>query len=359
MPKKQSLATPVHPPDFCFVEQLRGEHPPSFASMKALYEAALPLLALRPWKLLEESQLIVVRQPNNEDYCYCSVMGAVGEFFSVHAYLGAQAHALFRRISNGARIEPADFLASQNSVHVEYVPNNELEAPDHALLSALGVTRGRGMLHPIFRASRPGFHPWFVTAEEATLLAACLHAVTSICLEVVKTGAQKYWSHAGMLPLFVTEADSWRVQLVESAVPPESLLVPARLGPETLGRLRKQDYSVRGVIELDYFATMMPIGGKNERKACSGMALAVDAKQGFLFPPGLTGPPDPGESLVTALCGAIDAGKALPEEIRLQSERVKICIAPVAEALGLSLRVVRRLPAFDEARAGLLEFMSR
>ena len=357
MATQKSTQLETAPSDFCFVQQLRGENPPSLATMKALYDLALLLFAIRPWELLQENQVIVVRPPGRGDDCYCSVMGAIGQVFSVHAYVGAESFALFQRIVSGVEMEPADFVADRSSVYVEFVPKKELEAPDRQVLSALGLTTGKGVPTPIFRAGRPGYHPWFVTAEEAAQLGACLSVVASVCSEIVRTGTQRYWSRGpGLLPLFEPEGDSWQVNWIEAAAPAEQPVPAARLTPEQIAGLRSQNYPRGGPIEIDYFATMSAVGEKNERKASTGMALAVDATNGWLFPPGITSPPDPADALANVLVETIQSGKAFPSEIRVRSTRLEACIAGVAQTLAIPVRVVRRLPELAQARRSMRQF---
>ena len=358
MPKK-SPAAPTSPPESCFVNELRGENPPSFATMKNLYAMAGELFALRPWDLLDEDHLILVRDPDSGEFCYCSVMGAMGEVFSMHAYVGAEGYRMFRKISDGVGTDAAEFLATQNCVYVEFVPRNELDAPDRKLLARLDHPSGKGTAAPIFRALRPGYHPWYVTAEEAGLLATCLRAVIAVCSEIARTGKTPYWQMAGAYPIFVPTENSWRIELIEPVLPPEPPLSPAQTGLEATVSIRNRDYPVRGVIELDYFVSLIAVGRKGERKACTAVALAVDGDSGIVYKPELASPQtSAGDMLARALIGTIRETSAFPSEVRLRNSRVKDCLAPFAESLGLSLRVVPQLPAMDEARESLLRYFA-
>jgi hypothetical protein len=355
MPKKKP-AVPTPHPEFCFVDELHGENPPSFATMKHLYEQAGELFALRPWDLLNEGQLILVRHPDQENFCYCSVMGAIGEVFSMHAYIGSEGYRMFRKVSDGVETDPAEFLATQNCVYVEFVSRRDLYSPDRKLLAAVDHPSSKGMGAPIFRSIRPGYHPWYVNAEEASLLVTCLRAVIAVCSEIARAGSAQYWQKPSAYPLFVATADSWWIEMVEPVLPPEPPLSPARIRPEETASVRNRDYPVRGILELDYFVSLIAVGGKNERKACTAVALAVEAGSGIVYQAELASPQAAaGDVLAKALIGAIRTTDAFPAEVRLRNARVKACIAPVAESLGLPLRVVSRLPALEEACESLLQ----
>jgi hypothetical protein len=47
---------------------------------------------------------------------------------------------------------------------MELVSRNELKRQDSKMLAALGHPQSRGLVSPIFRVIRPGFHPWFINA---------------------------------------------------------------------------------------------------------------------------------------------------------------------------------------------------
>src|SRR5215471_2044616 len=101
-----------------FAKELAGETPPSFSTLKGLYELASGLYALRPWYLMDESKLILVPDLATGETCHCSVMGALGEIVSVYAYIGTEGYRLFRKMAAGKISGPGEFYASQKSVFV-------------------------------------------------------------------------------------------------------------------------------------------------------------------------------------------------------------------------------------------------
>src|SRR5665213_2439937 len=243
MPRKRT-APPTALPDRYFVKELAGENPPSLPAMKRLYELASSLYGLRPWRLLDESQLILVRDSVNGELCCCSVMGMLGEVYSMHAYIGTEILRLFRSLEAEEITEAGEFFATQHSVSVEFVPKAELERQDRELLAALGHPQGRGLASPIFRTIRPGFHPWFVTEEEARTLAECIRAVVVVCAAVASQKSVKFWGLTDTYPM-VSHVDGaeprYQVDLVKSILPTEPPIPTVRLEEEVLRPLRSQD----------------------------------------------------------------------------------------------------------------------
>lgn len=349
------------PSDHCFVGELPSENPPSFAQMRELYGVATELFAMQPWQMLNDRALTMVQAGSGGELCYCCVMGALGEVFAMHAYIGAESYRLFCDIQANRISEPGEYFARQRSVYVDYVSRKELERQDRELLAWLDHPQGKGVRSPIFRASRPGFYPWFVNAEEARALVECIRATIAVSRAVAGGKGKKFWSRNGVFPLVQKEtgdALEYRIDIVEAAQPEEAPLALAQADPEKLAKLRGRDYPVRGVMELDYILSGAPIGKKNERKACSAIALAVDGKTGIVYPPGLTSSHiPPGDSLANVFVDAVQASRAFPKEVRVRTQRLSDCLAPFMDSFGVTVGVSRKLPAADEARAHLLSFL--
>jgi hypothetical protein len=360
MPKNQAASAPV-PPERCFVKELAGENPPFFPAMERLYRLASDLYGLRPWRVLDEDNLIAVRDSVTGELCYCSVMGALGEVLSMHAYIGTEGLRQFRRIAAEEIADPGEFFASTHCVYVEFVPRSELLRQDRELLTTLGHPKGRGMASPIFRTMRPGFLPWFVTEEEARTLAECIRAVIVLCAAVASQESVKFWKLADTYPM-VTRTEGaeprYHVEMFHSILPPEAPVVPVRLAEETLLAARAHDYAVRGVMELDITYSGAAIGKKGERNAFASIAIAVDAETGMVLAPEVTDSSVPaGDALAKVFLKAIQTSWTLPKEVRVRNQKLKDSLATLMESFGVTVRVASRLPASDEARSHLLGFL--
>lgn len=360
MPKKRATSRLV-PTDLCFVNDLAGEAPPTFAAICRLYELASKLFSLRAWQFLDESQLIAVRDSRNGEFCFCSVMGALGEVYAMHGYLGSEGLRAFRRLEAEELTEPGEFFAIMRSVYVEFVPRSELEKQDRELLEMLDHPTGRNVPAPMFRAIRPGFQPWFVTAAEAHTLAECLHAVIVVASAAASQKKVRFWDKADTYPI-VTRVEGTeprdKIDLLEIRLPPAPTIPPASLDEKSLEALRGHDHAVRGTMELDHIFSGTPIGKKNERKACASIALAVDAGSGVVYAPEITDARVArADILARVFVNAVQSSRTLPQEVRVRSQALKDSLAPLMQSFGIKVRVAKQLPATDLARAHLLNFL--
>jgi hypothetical protein len=360
--KKRSIPVPA-PEDACFAKELAGENPPTFAAMQQLYELATELFVLLPWQVLDEDELIVVRDGVTGEFRYCSVMGALGEVFAMHAYAGAEGLSVFREIQSRDSDDPSEFFVRMNSLYVDFVPRAELDRPDRDLLNALGHPRGSKAMAPMFRCIRPGCHAWFVTAEEARTLADCIRAVVVVCQAVVEGDSGSFWDEPDSYPLVTCQdenGETFQIDRIKPVLPPEPPVAAVSLGEDVLRGLRGQDSAVGGVMELDCIYGGPPIGKKNERKTCSLVALALDAQTAMIL--GMEAADAngaPGEAMAMAFLKALEAIRTLPLEVRVRSAKHQASLAPLMESFGVKLSVAQRLPAFEAARTHFMEFMSR
>lgn len=346
-----------------FVKELPGEEPPSLATLQLLHQRAADLLARRPWDLLDESELVLLREPICGELCHCSVMGALGQVRALHAYLGPESYRLFKKLESGAATTLGEFLSGQHSVYVEFVPSAELETADRKLLTALGQPLKKATIAPMFRTIRPGYHPWYVTEAEAKILSDCLQAAIAICELLEENEDLDYWDQEGVYPLLSREGedeteDKYDIELVEVADPPTPILEPAKLDEARVGRVRDSHYPSNGIVELDHFYGGGMIGKKDERKACFRMAMVINSKTAHAYPPEVLLPSaSTGDALASAALRAIETARALPREIRVRQSTFKSLLEPLAKELGFPVRVVKSLPALDHAKEHLLRLM--
>jgi len=344
-------------PDQFFAKQLKGETPLSFNTAKQLCSLAERILAHRPWQQLLETDLVFLRR-DPADLRVCSVMGALGEVFVVVAYQGMEGYHFFQKFQTTETAPPDDYYGEQRSVFLEYEKSTALTAPDREMLQAVGYPITRGARLPIFRALRPGYHPWYLADSEGAALADVLTAMLFVC-ERLAAGRPDWWDKAGSYPLLTRAADAQgqpHFTVEQFAPPPIAMpsVTPPAIDPERLERSRSRKRAA-GVLQLDHFFMAARIGGANERKSLARVVLAVDGGSGFVYPPEMGGPEeDTGKLLADAVLKMLEAGAPPPREIHVRSDEYCAALEPLAAALGARILVRNSLPALDRARDALL-----
>src|SRR6266550_6740939 len=339
-----------------FEKQLAGEKPLSFETASQLYRLSMKLLAVQPWEFLEDQDLILMQDGVSGEICYCSTMGALGEVFSFQVYTGAESYRFFRRIAAGKPISAGDFFGSMRGVSVEFVNAKEQTPPDRELLEAFGYLKKRGKRAPIFRALRPGYHPWYVTEGEAQILVYCLQGVHAFCRHALVMEDVDYWEKEDVFPFLVPEAEDnthehFEIRLVKAPEPPVAAPQAVELDESLISGIPHENLSRGGALEADHFFTGAKIGEQNERKACLRIAMVSDGDSGFAFQPELGKPEDStGQLLARALLGAMRVGRFVPSEVRVRQKEFKILLSALSERIGFDVRVTKTLPALDQLK---------
>lgn len=361
--KKPAAIDPSNPPTHFFAKQLVGEEPPRLETMKRLYEVSISFFRIAPWGHFGDRELVLLEDPVSKETCHCLVMGMLGEVFALQAYIGNESYRLQKRIRAQEPLAPEDFFFALTGVGVEFVMPSELIKPDKELLRALGNPVKRGARVPQFRAYRPGYRPWYIAESEAITLTACVDATNAMFLEVLKYSDTSYWAGPDSYP-FMVPNDAVRrgydIRKVNVPRPPAPAPVPAVIDETRVRRIQENDYVLKGAFEADHFHSMIPVGEKNARPAFAQVALVSDATSGFAFPPELGDPTRaPGDVLASAVLKAIETIKFLPAELRVKNNDARIFLEPLAGQLGISLRVVKSLPAVQTLKSHLLAYMGR
>jgi hypothetical protein len=340
-----------------FEDQLKGEEALTFATAKRLFDLAEELHLVEPWRLISDTELVLVKDPESGEKCHCSVMGARGEVLAIHAYRGIESYRLFRKIVSGAPLTVGEFFGTQHSVTMELCPSGKLTAPDVELARAFGHPLKRGTVAPQFRAGRPGYRPWYPTEAEGKVLALCVDSVLALCEDLAIAPGAHYWKCEDVYPeIFWENTSYFRIANTRVRITLPPILEPPKLDEERLAKLTKDDYPVRGIIEVDEFYSGAPVGGKNERKACLRVVMGVDAENEFLYMVHAFGPESPvAEVLMEGVLQTIERGKFVPAEVRVNAESKQHLLSTLKQRLGFDLRIVKELPALEFAKTHLLQ----
>ena len=366
MPKSKKAAATIdasNPPTHFFAKQLAGEEPPRLETMKRLYEVSMKFFDFAPWEFFGDRELVLLEDPVSKATCHCLVMGMLGEVFALQAYIGNESYRLQKRIRAQEPLAPEDFFFALTGVGVEFVMPWELIKLDKELLQALGNPVKRGARVPQFRAYRPGYRPWYITEPEAITLTACVDAMNAMFLEFLKYKDDSYWDGPDSYPFMVPNnavRRGYDIRKVNVPRPPAPAPIPAVIDEVRIKRIQANDYVLKGAFEADHFQSMITVGEKNERPALAQVALVSDAASGFAFPPEMADPTRlPGDVLASAVLNAIETVKFLPAELRVNSNDAKFFLEPLANQLGINLRVVQLLPAVQTLKSHLLAYMGR
>jgi hypothetical protein len=133
---------------------------------------------------------------------------------------------------------------------------------------------------------------------------------------------------------------------------------PTKLDEDRIRKILQKNYPRQGALEVEHFYAAGMVGKRDERKACIRMGLVADAGSGFVFAPELAMPERTAADIIaTAVLNAIDTAQCLPCEIRVDQHEFRTFLEPLASKLRLAVRMVKCLPALQQAKEELLAMM--
>ncbi|MBK8901761.1 MAG: hypothetical protein IPM53_11295 [Anaerolineaceae bacterium] len=342
-----------------------SETAPTENEWKQLYAEAEQLLALAPWEELEEDEVFGVQNPETGQIGFVSIMGSLGEHLSIAVYLGEEALYNFWLVHEQA-VSPERILEVPQ-LQASFEDRNELTRQDRNLIKSLGLKyRGR-QAWPMFRSYRPGFVPWYLTAEEARFLTLVLAQTRNVVERLDETPdlldpPDDITYLVRMANTGKDGAVTWRDQIIQ--VPPPVL--PGQdifLSREMFEAVRDLKSS-KMILEVDFFLTPMRVQEqKDERPYFAYMLLVVDHNSGFIFGSESMGAvpsfADMLAQIPQAFLSVLAKNKMRPRQIQVQTERTYTYLTTVCDQLQIKISPTHFLPLLEEAKSEFFNFLER
>ena len=322
---------------------------------------------MAPWEWMMEDGVFGVRNPERDEIGFVSVMGAGGEYFAVALYQGAVALYDFLALSEAGRDGMGDSFGAERVLEIpqlqaSFEDRGHLHKEDRDIIKKLGLKFRGANNWPMFRNYAPGMFPWFLTSSEARFLTIALEQLLDVAPRM----------HDDEDLLFGGEEDDFlvRVPRVENArlmwedkimrVPEPELkeAAPAPLDPQLLESLKRLP-EVTNVIEIELTMLPMPVREKKDRPFFPYLLMLVDASSGLILANDMLQPLPSLDAMraefPTKVAEHLLRLGAKPLRVAVRTETTARSLAPLAEELGIRIKLSPRLPALDEA----VEFMGR
>jgi len=336
---------------------------PSVQEWKNLYDAAIKFKEIGSWNWMWDSDIFGVQNPANGEIGYCCIMGRLGEHFALALYLGTDGLEGYLRIRSGKiPMDYFDALHLQKCLMASFEDRQFLQKPDIQIIKKLDLKfRGRNSW-PLFRSYRPGYHPWYLTSEEARYLTLALQQAIEVSLrfkkdpDILTPPKENYY--LVRVPEMEGECLRWRDEWIEPQ-PIEKVEIVAELIDDVrIERIKKMVSHRYGVWEADFFHSPTVVREKEERPYYPYVFLLVDHHSYFILNAHLSAPSKYRSEFPEQFLNLIANIKFLPNEILVRKEEVFKLLEPITSELNIKLRLVKRLTALEEAQNNMFEFLT-
>lgn len=342
------------------------ENAPSTQEWKKLYELMDKVRGISPWDWLEEDDIFAVQDPETEKIGFVSVMGAIGEHYSIAVYRGEKGLLGFWDFHES---DPEKELAYQKLFEIPHIQasfedRKYLFSEDKKIIKKLGLTyRGRDAW-PMFRRYRPGFVPWFITSADAKLLICVLEQTVEVSLGV-KTDADMLYpdDQDGYLlrkRINTGNRTEWRDfiwhETKEPAGPVE--FFSDMIAFNNVRKLQNAAYS----LEMELFMSPHAVSENEDGPYYPYILLMVETGQGLVLGHELIFPLPNLETMwqkmPSFIARALTKLPSLPAEIYISSDKLYESLVHMKDYLNSSVRHVEKLFLVPEVIKSFLDFNS-
>ncbi|MEA2020844.1 MAG: hypothetical protein U9N08_00025 [Candidatus Caldatribacteriota bacterium] len=336
---------------------------PSIQEWRDLYEAAIEFKKIRPWDWMWDTDIFGVQNPVTGEIGYCCVMGGAGEHYALAVYLGSEGLNGYLSLQSGENYPSLqDILSLQKLLMASFEDRELLQKEDIQLTKKFDFKFSGPDSWPLFRSYLPGYHPWYLTGEEARYLTLCLWQAIDVSLRF-KGDPKKLTPPTGNRYLVrVPKKDetglSWDDEWMEPLPLQKAEIIVEPVDEVRLEKIKRRIPDRHGVWEVDYFYYPSPIRDKKERPYYPYVTLWVDQHSGFVLRHDLAKPAESMSEFQVNFFKLAEKRKILPREILVKKEETIKLLEPIASELGINVRRVKELKMLEEAQASMSKFMT-
>ena len=360
--RQSDLPDEIEPEETAPKEILLSSNDPE---ARELFDLSTQVKDLKPWRWMEETDLIGIENPETGEIGFISVMGSLGEHEAIALYLGAEGLYEFIDLHTDDS-STAQRVLENRHLQAAFSERKFLEKQDRDLIKQLGLKFSGRRAWPMFRSYRPGYVPWFVTLDEARFLIHALCQIIAVA-KSVRNEAQPFHPTGrvekdGYLmrvsrkegSALIWEDQVWRIAR------PQRKPVKAVVDAVTLERLKGLRQS-QLELEVDLFLAPASIGKRGQRPLAVYALMIADSDSGFIFGTDVMSAQDSllamHARIPNSLAQMLLQAEILPQKLVVRSERLRTLLKPFAQALNIELRLQDELPSIDEAAEYMGQFM--
>jgi hypothetical protein len=343
---------------------MKFDKPISKKQWRRLFALSDQIKRLSPWEWMEENQIFGVKNDLAEELGFVSVMGSEGLHHAVTIYKGWGDLERFRLMQEVEDSVVPEFILETSQLMLSFEDRDQLSASDYACIKNLGLSyRGR-CAWPRFQAFRPGFFPWkLVNSWEADHMITCLEQSIGVFMRAEDTPELVRPRSDDAMFVRVHQGDAstgeWQDAYLDTPAP-ERMLTYYEV---ELGRIEatlEMPLSDR-CVEIDYFVSQSPIGGRTERPKCAYVLLITDANTGHVMGSTVLDSSNGLEGVLGQIPGAaldvFEEAGAVPYAMRVSRPVLTQILAPLEQRLGVDIDLIADLPMTTVVRASLEAYM--
>jgi hypothetical protein len=339
---------------------------PSLQQLRSLYDAAERFCRLHPWTWMDERDTMAVREPVSGDIMIMTAMGMQGICRGLSVSIGREGVIGYVKMLAAEETEEGrKCMLEQRSVTLDFGDRQNLMPEEVKRLAALGLEfRGKGSF-PTFRSLVPGSLPWPVNAVEAAAMLVAMEQFMLVA-EGVRDGQKKTRLGNDFLPMLVRECAEQEGQLVwtDSVLEDLDLLDGGvclnQVGREGIMKSVEGKKRTAAIWELAFpWLDGVKVAGEGGRPYVPRVLLCVDRGSKLVLKASPSSGPTMKVDMMMEFIQLLLDSKQLPAEMRISDKGMALEYREAADAAGIKMTVVDRVPEAEKAARSLVKAMAR
>ncbi len=342
------------------IEDFKNSKKPSMEQWKRLYEVAEKIKKQEPWVKLSDTNFIMAELPSRYEPYFCSVMGYGGQCYGIAVYPGYEAFGRLEELLetyDGFSYNTNTF--EQKSLLCYFGDRDELTPKDRSVIKSLGLKfRGRNQWI-YFRRAEPGRLPWYISANQADMLAEALEAVYE-SYEIYNSGGvnKDFLDMETLLCTFSDETGKYDVNVVPLPKVQKTIDNWSMNDEIMLARLKMQK-KVPMELEMDTFYLPFPIQEDSDKAPMlPRLSIALDREDGMLLGQDMEdGPSSPMSILNCFVDFIMEHGR--PMAIYVRNEKIESILKNTCKYIGVNLFVDNDMNLTNDFIDNMLQFLGQ
>jgi len=332
---------------------------------RKLYELMIQIKELKPWNWLYEDDIFAVQDPDTGKTGFISIMGELGEHKCVGAYMGKEGlYGYWSLLEAAPNITP-EMLLEIPQLQASFEDRSMLHQNDLNIIKQLGLKFHGRQSWPMFRAYSPGYFPWFPDPWELNFLVHILEQTVVMAKrfidnrELLETDNED--EYLIRIPSSGPEELTWKDSVIR--IPPQApLKIPAAINSDDIEKIMNLRQG-NNKVEVDLFMLPTAIKEKGSRPSTVYFFMVVDHENGMILnAETLQAVPALKEmwgTLPQHLVNVLIRSGARPKELFIHSELLLQLLYPLANRLGMKIKMVEHLEMLDLAKNEFLKHMGK
>lgn len=314
---------------------------------KDLYEVAIKLKEMKPWKKLWDMDLITILTSDTEEPTMCSVMGRGGECFGIGVYVGIEAIHGFFQMARNQDMSSEQLIRYQNNLSCFFGDRSELNAKELKLIKDLDL-KFRGRNQWIYFKVFDSIHVPHMPEERDVLKLTEMLRHLYMALKAMNNGITVDFEHGNMLlRRFDAESKLWLNHEAPVFIPDVQYKIPI-LQDELLIKKISNQKVVNSKLELDIAYLNSYINGKEyDTPIMSRLCILADRRAGLILDQVMITPDMEDVDVVFDILINFIMQRGRPKAIIVRDEYLQSLLLDLCERTGIDLKVQLNLQLID------------